>query len=392
MSEERTGSIKRTEFPILQKKLYLASHSMGAVPNASNAALQQYFTDWAELGIEAWDGPFWQSIVDFQELVGGLLGLPGSSVCPTGNVTRGMAGIASCLNFKGKRNRILISELEFTTTFPFWQGQVELGAEIVVIPSDDGVHVSLENFQRELDDRTLLVICSHAWFRSGALCPDLRLFTDAIHHVGGMLMLDVYQTLGAVPLPAAELNIDIIVGGCHKWLCGGPGGGFLAVHPDRIQELEPRLTGWMGLANPFEYTKDSGRGTPHPTALRFLGGTPSVPALYAARPALEMIRDIGIQEIRRTSQTLTECLRESLLESGFQLRSPADANQRNGMLCIEVDDGHEVVAALAKKHVVVDYRPDCGLRVSPHFYNSKEELVEFARLLGETTGNKQSSN
>lgn len=381
MVGERAGGLHREKFPILDKKLYLASHSLGAVMHETRAAMGQYVEDWAALGIEAWDGPFWQAIDDFQSLIGGLLGMPASSICPTGNVTRGMAGIASCFNYRGERRRILISELEFTTTFPFWHGQAELGAEIVVIPSRDGVHVRAEDWHKELDERTLLVVCSHAFFRSSALCPDLESFAEAIHRVGGMLLLDTYQTLGAVPCQAGKLGVDIVVGGCHKWLCGGPGAGFLAVHPQVLQQLKPRLTGWMGLANPFEYSKDAGRGTPHPTALRFLGGTPSVPALYAARPALRLISEIGVEAIRQVSVRLTEGLREDLQARGFKLRSPENPAERNGMLCLEVADGHRLVERFSEEGCIVDYRPDCGLRVSPHFYNTSEDLATFAELL-----------
>lgn len=381
MVDERTGGLHRERFPILAKKTYLASHSLGAVMHETKAALAQYADDWAQFGIEAWDGPFWQAIEDFQILIGSLLGMPRESVCPTGNVTRGMAGIASCFDYSGARRRILISELEFTTTFPFWHGQADLGAEIVVVPSADGVYVPWEAWEKELDERTLLVVCSHAFFRSGALCPDLETFTDRVHSVGAMLMLDTYQTLGAVPCPAGPLEVDIVVGGCHKWLCGGPGAGFLAVHPSVLERLHPRLTGWMGLADPFAYSKDSGRGIPHPSALRFLGGTPSVPALYAARPALKLIADIGVPEIRALSLALTEGLRVELEARGFLLRSPADPRCRNGMLCVEVADGHELVRRFSERGCIVDYRPDCGLRVSPHFYNTREDLQAFAELL-----------
>ena len=379
------GGLHRDQFPILKKKKYLASHSMGAVPLATKVAMQNYVTDWVDLGIEAWDGPFWKAIIDFQSLIGGLLGLPGSSVCPTGNVTRAMAGIASCFSYEGERNRILLSELEFTTSFPFWHGQVELGAELVVIPSSDGVGIGLEEFEKELDERTLLVVCSHAFFRSGSLCPELQEFTKAIHETGGKLLLDTYQTLGSVPVPAGEFGVDIIVGGCHKWLCGGPGAGFLAVNPNSLPDLIPRLTGWMGLADPFAYRKDSGRGVPHSTALRFLGGTPSVSALYAARPALELLSGIGVESIRRVSTNLSEYLKELLLDSGFSLKSPKNPERRNGMLCVELSEGQKVVEELAKQGFVLDYRPDCGLRVSPHFYNNAEELLSFVETLASVT-------
>lgn len=370
----------REQFPILAKKVYLASHSLGAVHRDTQTALGQYYQDWAELGIDAWDGPFWQSVTDFQSLLGTLMGWPADSICPLQNATRGMAALASAFDYTGERRRILISDLEFTTSFPFWMGQQELGAEVVVVASPDGRSVPLSAFEAELDERTLLVVCSHAYFRSGSLCPPLPEFSRAVHRVGGRLLLDVYQTLGSVPLDAAEAGVDAVVGGCHKWLCGGPGAGFLALAPDYWPTLRPRLTGWFGLENPFAYNKELGRGEPRNSALRFLAGTPNVPALYACRPTLKLQVELGAESIRQTSVQLTEYLRTALTEGGAILTSPADPALRNGMLCLQPPagrSGEEAVHQLGQEGIVVDYRPDCGVRVSPHFYSNESDLDRF---------------
>ncbi len=374
------GGLHRECFPILREKTYLASHSLGAVHRETQTALRTYYDDWATQGIEAWDGPFWQSVTDFQENLGRLLNWPADSICPLQNATRGMAALASAFDYRGSRRRILLSELEFTTSFPFWMGQHDLGAEVLIIPSPDGRTIALEAFEKELDERTLLVVCSHAYFRSGALCPPLEEFSRVVHAVGGRLLLDVYQTLGAVPLDAPRSGVDAIVGGCHKWLCGGPGAGFLALAPDYWPTLRPRLTGWFGLENPFDYDKSLTRGEPRNSALRFLAGTPNVPALYACRPALELIADLGPEAIRQTSIQLTEFLRLALLERGAKVLSSDDPASRNGMLCLEPPKGrggNETVKALSEQKIVVDYRPDCGLRVSPHFYSDEEDLRIF---------------
>ena len=380
------GGLHREKFPILQRKTYLASHSLGAVHQDTEAALKAYYDDWANLGIEAWDGPFWQSVEDFQTQLGQLLGWPAASICPLQNATRGMAALASAFDYKSERRRILLSELEFTTSFPFWMAQQELGAEVVVVPSPDGRSIPLETFCQELDERTLLVVCSHAYFRSGALCPSLSEFSAAVHKVGGRLLLDVYQTLGSVPLDAAACGVDAVVGGCHKWLCGGPGAGFLALAPDYWPTLRPRLTGWFGLENPFAYGKDLTRGEPRDSALRFLAGTPNVPALYACRPALNLIVELGSETIRQTSFQLTESLRSALLELGLEVNSPANPSHRNGMLCLTPPAklrGELIVETLSKDGIVVDYRPDCGIRVSPHFYSTQDDLFHFSAALGQ---------
>ncbi len=379
------GGLCRDQFPILSAKTYLASHSLGAVNLATGRALQDYYNDWATLGADAWDGPFWQSVTDFQKLLGDLLNWPQESICPLQNATRGMAALASALDYGTSRRRILVSELEFTTAYPFWKAQEDLGAEVVLVPTPDGRYVPLENFVKELDERTLLVVCSHAYFRSGCLAPELKSFSEAIHKVGGRLLLDVYQTLGSVPLDAHSSGVDAIVGGCHKWLCGGPGAGFLALAPDYWPTLRPKLTGWFGLRDPFSYQKDFGRGEAHSSALRFLAGTPNVPALYATRPALELISKLGSARIRQTSMALTEGLRLDLEDRGLKVYSPSDPERRNGMLCIEAPQGGvsgpDLVGRLGEKGYVLDWRPDCGLRVSPHFYNTAEELRGFSQAL-----------
>lgn len=381
---EARGGLFRERFPIVQSKTYLASHSLGAALEETGEALQRYYQDWASLGIEAWDGPFWAALTDFQKLLGGLLGWPASSICPLQNATRAMAALASCFSYRGERRRILLSELEFTTSFPFWKAQEDLGAEVLVVASPDGRSIPLGEFERQLDERTLLVVCSHAFFRSGHLCPDLSQLSDAVHRVGARLCLDVYQTLGAVPLDAAASGVDAVVGGCHKWLCGGPGAGFLALAPDYWPELRPRLTGWFGLEEPFAYGKSLDRGRPHGSALRFLAGTPNVPALYASRPALRLLSEIGPENIRGVSLGLTEHLRAQLVQRGVEVISPADPLMRNGMLCVTPPAGRsgpEVVAALSAQEIIVDYRPDCGLRVSPHFYSTLEDLDRFVEAL-----------
>lgn len=378
------GGLFRERFPILETRTYLASHSLGAVCQATGEALQRYYQDWASLGIEAWDGPFWHSVTDFQRLLGGLLGWPAESVCPLQNATRAMAALASAFDYRGERRRILLSELEFTTSFPFWKGQEELGAEVHIVPSPDGRSIPLEAFEAALDERTLLVVCSHAYFRSGNLCPNPTDFSAAVHRVGARFLLDAYQTLGAVPLPASEWGVDAVVGGCHKWLCGGPGAGYLALAPDYWPTLRPRLTGWFGLDDPFSYQKSLGRGRPHNSALRFLAGTPNVPALYACRPALRLITEIGPEAIRDLSKALTEHLRQGLLKKGVEILSPENPELRNGMLCVAPPKGRsgpEVVADLSARGIVVDYRSDCGLRVSPHFYSTVEDLDRFVEAL-----------
>lgn len=367
------------QFPILQSKNYLASHSLGAMPAATPQDLQHYCKLWAEQGILAWDGEWWEILADFGQRLERILQAPAQSIVPCLNVTLGFAVIASCLRFTRERPKVVLCDLEFTTTLPFWQAQRGHGAEVQVIHSPDAINVPVELLEAAIDERTALVVSSHAYFRSGAL-QDVERLQRKARSVGALMVVDAYQSAGCVPLNLLESDFDFLVGGCHKWLCGGPGGGFLYVRPSLVESLQPGLTGWFGLANPFAYEKTHAP-TLHRGIYRFLNGTPNVLALFAARAGLDWIERLGIQAIRDYSRQLTGWLMEQLVRRGMNVKSPSDPARRNGMLCVDFPGSKECQARLQEQNIVVDWRPDCGIRISPHFYTQKSDLERLLDAL-----------
>lgn len=365
----------RDQFPILGSRNYLASHSLGAMPAGTPGELQRYTELWATQGILAWDGEWWQVIGEFGNRLERILGAAPSTIVPCLNVTLGFAAIASCLRYTPERRRIVLCDLEFTTSLPFWQSQEAYGAEVVILPSPDPVLMPIELLEEAIDERTALVVTSHAYFRSGALQQVERLQRRA-REMGALLVVDAYQAAGCVPIDVTASGFDFLVGGCHKWLCGGPGGGFLYVRPELIQQLQPSLVGWFSLANPFAYEK-----TREPQLnkgiLRFLNGTPNVLALFAARQGLEWVERLGLAAIRSHSQQLTGWLYGQLEERGLTVKSPKDPERRNGMVCVDFEGARQCQSALEQQGVIVDYRPDCGIRISPHFYNQQSDLEAF---------------
>lgn len=373
----------RDQFPILSRKNYLASHSLGAMPAGTPAELHRYAELWASQGILAWDGEWWEILGEFGDRVARILKAPPQSIVPCLNVTLGFAIIASCLNYTPQRNRIVLCDLEFTTTIPFWTAQKAHGAEIVMVHSEDGINVPVEAMEAAIDERTLLVVSSHAYFRSGAL-QDVERLQRRARQMGAWLVVDAYQSAGCVPIDIGAAGFDFLVAGCHKWLCGGPGGGFLHVRPDLVEQLEPRLLGWFALSQPFAYEKTHAPVL-HRGIYRFLNGTPNVLALFAARQGLEWVESIGLEAIRRHSEQLTGWLLEQVTERGLTVKTPSRADRRNGMLCIDFPGAKECQSALQQRNVIVDYRPDCGIRVSPHFYNQKSDLEAFVEALDAVT-------
>lgn len=371
-----------TTYPILRTKTYLASHSLGAVPAATADRLRRYWDEWATLGASAWEGPWWDSVVEFQREVGALLGTGKDAVAPLPNATRAMAAVASALDFSGPRRKVVMTDLEFTTFYPFWRGQERAGAELVVVPSDGGLTVAPEKIAAEVDERTLLVATCHVYFRSGAV-QDVAAVTEAAHRKGALALVDGYQAVGALPVDVEEIGADFYVGGSHKYLCGGPGAGYLYVRPDLVGALRPRTTGWFGLEDPFAFLQETGSPPLHRGVLRFLDGTPNIPGLYAALEGIKRVREQGAVSIRTLGLRRTKAIMDRADELGLEVNTPREDAERGGMVCLGFPGAEDAVEPLLAHGVVVDHRPACGLRVSPHFYNADADVERFFAALAE---------
>jgi kynureninase len=190
--------------------------------------------------------------------------------------------------------------------------------------------------------------------------------------LGAYVILDVYQSAGVLPIDVKSLNVDFVIGGCLKWLCGGPGAAYLYVRPDLRTRLEPRLTGWMAHQNAFAF--ETGPIHFRDDAFRFLNGTPHIPCIYAARPGLELIGRIGVAQIRRKSMRQTAYLAELARAEGFELNVPIRPEDRGGTVAVRPPYAYEVSRELLMREFLVDFRPGAGIRISPHFYTSDAEL------------------
>ena len=176
------------------------------------------------------------------------------------------------------------------------------------------------------------------------------------------------------------MGVDIYIGGCLKWLCGGPGAAFLWVRPELRAELAPRVTGWMAHQRPFAFEPVlSRRGD----AWRFLHGTPNIPSLCAARPGLEIIAEVGIEAIRDKSTRQTQRLIELVERLGDSCNAPNDPARRGGTVAIDVPHGLEISRALKAREILCDYRPGAGIRLSPHFYTRDDELDDAVAAIAQ---------
>jgi kynureninase len=363
----------RSEFPILDRTTYLISNSLGAMPRGAEEALRHYTELWNTRGIRAWDDEWWMLAAQVGDEIGGLMNAPAGSVACLQNVTTCQATVASCLDFSGRRNKVVYTDLNFPSVMYFWEAQRSRGAKVEMVRSDDGIHVNTERLLDAIDDETLIVPISHVIFRS-AFVQNVEALVEKAHRVGAYVLLDSFQATGTLPFDVQRLNVDFCTGGVLKWLCGGPGTAYLYVRQDLAQKLEPTFTGWIGHANPFGFEIGATRYSP--TIYRFTQGTPNIPALQVARPGLKIIAEVGVERIREKSKRQTTLLIEMADRHGWRVNTPRDPERRGGTVSIDMPNAPQVCAELLKRDVLVDYRPKAGVRFSPHFYNSDAELTK----------------
>ena len=361
----------RPEFPILSHTTYMISHSLGAMPRRTFDALQEFAETWATRGIRAWDEGWWTLPVTTGNLVGAIIGAAPGEVVMHQNVSICQSIVASCFDWRGARNKLVTDGLNFSSNDYIYHGLERQGARICSVASADGMTLDTEDMLAAIDEQTRLVSVSHVAFRSGYV-QDLAAITRRAHEVGAYVIADLYQSAGVLPVNVRALDLDFATGGSVKWLCAGPGAGYLYVKRALWPELEPAATGWMAHREPFDFA--AGAIEYAEDAFRFLNGTPNVPALYSARSGYEIVQEIGVPAIREKSLRQTSRLIELADEAGIPLRSCRDPERRGGVVILDVPDGKQVTKELALREVLVDYRPLAGIRIAPHFYTTDEEL------------------
>jgi kynureninase len=357
----------RAEFPILERTVYMISHSLGAMPRRTRDRLKQYADEWDTRGIRAWEEGWWEMPVTVGDLIGKIIGAGSGEVVMQQNVSICQGIVLSCFDWSQKRNKIVTEEMNFPSNLYVYQ---QLGARLVTVPCPDRMTVPLDKMLATIDEETALVSVSHVLFRSSFI-QDLAAITKRAHEVGAKIVADLYQSAGTVPVNVRELGVDFATGGSVKWLCGGPGAGYLYVRRDLWPGLKPRATGWAAHRNPFAFSTEHDYAD---SAYRFLNGTPNIPAMYAAQSGYEIVNEIGVENIRAKSRRQTARLIELAEDAGMRVNSPKNPEQRGGTVVLDVPNGYEVTKELSRRDFLVDYRPGAGIRVAPHFYSKDEEL------------------
>jgi kynureninase len=364
----------RGEFPILGRTTYMISNSLGAMPRGVYDSMRAYADSWAERGVRAWEEGWWEMAVGVGDKIAPLIGAGSGEISLHQNVTLTQAVIASCFDFSGSRNKVVMTDLEFPSIQYFYHEQRRKGARVELVACSDPVRMDLDKFLAAIDETTLLVPISHVLFRSSSIV-DARAIIERAHRMGAHVVLDTFQAAGTIPVDVRALGTDFAVGGVLKWLCGGPGVAYLYVREDLRAKLKPALTGWIAHRQPFAF--ETGAIDPRDDSFRYLNGTPHIPALYACQPGLDILNAVGIAAIREKSMRMTARLLEGAKARGWRVNTPENPAERAGTVSIDCPHAAEVCRELLAREILVDYRPKAGVRLSPHFYNREEEC-DFA--------------
>lgn len=361
----------RPEFPILDTCVYLISNSLGAMPRGAAHGLQRYADLWAGRGVRAWEEHWWELAGQMGDRVGTIIGAPPGSVSMHENVTTASAVAVSCFQPRPGRNKLVCLKNDFPSVLYLYEAQEGNGWKVQRVEGEPDLSVREDRVLEAIDSETLVVALSHVLFRNSYIM-DVGPIIRRAHEVGAVVVLDTYQSAGIIPVDVTALDVDFAVGGCLKWLCGGPGNAFLYTRPDLLATLRPRLTGWFAHRAPFDF--DTGPLEPRGDAMRMMSGTPAIPAYYAAIAGLEIVAAVGVDRIRAKSKRMTSRLIELIDEKGWPCSVSRDPERVAGTVALAVPDARHVARALKSRDYLIDYRVGAGIRVSPHFYNSLEEL------------------
>ena len=371
----------RKEFPILQRKTYLNSCSLGALSTRSMAGMARFQELWNEYGASAWYKLWLGEIAEVREKFARLIGAQPHEVAIAPNVSAALSEIATGLDM-GERNRVVMADLDFPTLAYQWMAKQRLGVEITFVESPDRMTVPTDQLLAAIDERTGLVATSRVFYLSGYI-QDIAAVTRHAHQQGALVLVDDYQGTGQIPLDVKALDVDFLVTGTLKWLMGGPGLAFIYVREDLIPRLRPSVTGWWGSRDMFEFR--TGVFEYRDDAQRLEAGTPAVAPIFAANAALDIVLEIGVERIRERTRWLADDLVRRIQQRGWTLLSPTDGAARSSIVMIGMERPDELVDGLKQRGIIVDSRPG-RLRISPHFYNTVEENELIMTALDELLG------
>ena len=359
----------RKRFPLLDRVVYFNACSLGPLPRSGAKALREYARQWNEQGTPVWFTEWLPRLATLRQRLAELLHAPPGTVALAPSVSSALATSVSALLRLSDRRKVLVGALDFPTLGHQFLSRPDV--EVEFVPSPDGVTVPATDFAARVDDRTLLVATTQIVYTTGGI-QDVVAIAEAAHRAGAYCLVDGYQSVGCVPVDVREQGVDIFVAGCLKWLSGGPGTAFTYCTPELLPRMEPSgATGWMAARDTPSFELE--RLDLAPDARRLETGTWPVPSHLAALAGVELVLHAGVANIQQRLRTLTGRILARCADEGLEVRTPADASRRCGIVAIDCRDAEAVVDRLAERGVVADAR-EGGLRLSPHWSITDAEL------------------
>src|SRR5579872_671752 len=358
----------RAEFPILQRKTYLNSCSLGALSQRSMQGMTQFLEMWNEWGAHAWYEIWLGEIARARQKFATLIGAQLHEVAIAPSVSAAVSSIATALDYS-ERNKVVLADMDFPTLAYQWLVKKRLGVECRFVKSPDRIYTPPELFESEVDEKTALVATSRVFFTSGYI-QDVRAVADIAHKNGAYVLIDDYQGTGQIPINVNAMDIDFLVTGTLKWLMGGPGLALVYIREGLLPTLEPTISGWFGHREQFQFKTREFEFRREATRIEM--GTPSIPTIYTANGGLDLVLEVSVESICERTRYLTNDLIARAREHGWNVRAPQEPERRSAIVMLELERPDEIVNALIDRNIIVDHRPGL-VRVSPYFYNTIEE-------------------
>lgn len=378
----------RDEFPILAQSTYLISNSLGAMPRGVYDKLREFADTWATLGVQAWGHAFegnptwWEVKGAVGNKIAPLMGAPKGSVLVHENASIANGILISALDWSDtRRDKVVMSGMDFPSDIYSIQRLLPPHVRLEIVDTEDSITLPVDRLLDAIDERTRLVSISHVLFRSAYIVP-ARAIIEKAHAVGAQVLLNGYHSIGIIPVDVTALEVDYYIGGTLKWMCGGPGGVFMYIRPDLLTTLQPKITGWFAHKNPFAFEVD--HFELREDSYRLANGTPAIAALYSIQPGVDIIAQVGVQNIRAKSLRQTDMLLGLADAAGYETRTPRDPEFRAGTVTVNPPHAYEVSRELLARGFIVDYRANAGIRIAPHFYNTDDEIRACMGAITET--------
>lgn len=356
----------REQFPITRNKIFLNHAAQSPLPKPVAEAMHKHIDEASNFGTSSsgWDGG--------KTLFAKLINAKPEEIALIENTSVGLNIAANALRYE-KDSKIVTTDLEYPSVVYPWLRK-KLGVKVHYIRNVDG-KISLDDVEKAVDDKTAAIAISHVEYVNG-FRNNLRTLSEIAHKHGAYLIVDAIQSAGALQIDVKRDNIDFLTTACYKWLLSPPGAGYLYVREELIQDLEPPFVGWASVKQDiFETVEfwDILNLNLSETASRFEVGSPSIISFAGATASLNMLLNFGMKNIERRILRLSGYLIEAIKKLGLKLQTSEEPQYRSGIVNFIIDKPKETVQKLSDKGIVVSARAN-GIRVSPHFYNSEEEI------------------